>query len=113
MTEIATRNARNRRTGARWQSEFRDGARDAGLDVERLVLTGAEDEGDAVIRHPRIHVPAFLVIENKTGALNPAFVVEAHREAAALRRAPRPRPSDRGRRRGGQAARPRAGGRRS
>jgi hypothetical protein len=56
------------------------------MDVERLVLTGAEDEGDAVIRAPQLHVPAFLVIENKTGALQPGFVTEAHREAGHFAR---------------------------
>jgi hypothetical protein len=44
-TATAARNVRNRRAGSRWQSELRNGLREAGLDVERLVLAGKEDEG--------------------------------------------------------------------
>ncbi len=83
MTDVAARNKRNRRAGARWQSESRDGLRAYGMDIERLVLTGTQDEGDNVIRRPPIHVPEFLVLENKAGALHPAqHVREAELEAA-------------------------------
>ena len=85
MSEAANRNARNRRAGARWQSDLRDGLRASGLDVERLVLAGAEDEGDLVIRVDPALSPRrrYVVIEAKAGALHPAeFVREAGIEAA-------------------------------
>lgn len=85
MTEIARRNARNRRAGARWQTVLRDGLRDHGFDIERLALTGVEDEGDHVIRLDQGALPArrFVVIEAKAGALHPAeFVRQAGEEAA-------------------------------
>jgi hypothetical protein len=84
MTEQAKRNARNRRSGARWQSDLRDGLREAGFDIERLALTGAEDEGDHVVRLNPTDLPArrFVVIEAKAGALHPAaFVRQAGLEA--------------------------------
>lgn len=82
--EAAKRNARNRRAGARWQSDLRNGLREEGKDIERLVLTGKEDEGDLVIR---IAVaiglpPEYVVIEAKAGEMKPAeFVREAELEA--------------------------------
>ncbi|XVV02744.1 hypothetical protein ACQPW3_36150 [Actinosynnema sp. CA-248983] len=69
MTDIAKRNAANRRRGAAWQSDLRNGLRGAGLDVERLVLTGKEDEGDLVVRD--FTKPGdFVVIEAKAGQLH-------------------------------------------
>ena len=85
MTDASRRNARNKRAGARWQSDLRDGLRASGLDVERLVLAGAEDEGDLVIRVDPALSPRrrYVVIEAKAGALHPAeFVREAGLEAA-------------------------------
>jgi hypothetical protein len=83
VSEVAARNKRNRRAGARWQSDLREGFRGEGFDIERLVLTGKEDEGDLVIRQP-IAVgmpPEYVVIEAKAGALHPAeFVREAQVE---------------------------------
>ena len=80
MSEIAKRNARNRRSGARWQSDLRNGLREAGLDVERLVLTGKEDEGDLVVRD-YAHPGEFVVIEAKAGTMHAAeFVRQAIEE---------------------------------
>lgn len=84
MTTASDRNTRNRRAGARWQSVLRDGLRDAGLDIERLALTGVEDEGDHVVRLDPHHFAArrFVVIEAKAGVLHPAeFVQQAQLEA--------------------------------
>ncbi|GGK13358.1 hypothetical protein GCM10010124_02400 [Pilimelia terevasa] len=83
MSDVIARNRRNRRAGAAWQSKLRDELRGAGMDVERLVLTGVRDEGDHVIRRPRLRLPEFLVLEAKAGAMHPAaFVAEAATEAA-------------------------------
>jgi hypothetical protein len=83
MSETANRNARNRRAGSRWQSVLRDGLRDAGLDIERLALVGAQDEGDHVVRLPAgLPDRRFVVIEAKAGVLHPAeFVRQAQLEA--------------------------------
>jgi len=83
VSDIAARNRRNKRNGSRWQSEFRDGMRKAGFDIERLALAGKEDEGDAVVRIPlTIDMTEYVVVENKAGALKPAeFVREAVVEA--------------------------------
>lgn len=83
MSEVAARNKRNRRAGAKWQSDLREGFRSEGFDIERLVLTGREDEGDLVIRQPTaLGLPdEFVVIEAKAGAMHPAeFVREAQVE---------------------------------
>lgn len=85
MSEHAARNARNRRAGARWQADLRDGLREAGFDIERLALVGAEDEGDHVVRIDPTIAPQrrYVVIEAKAGALHPAeFVRQAGVEAA-------------------------------
>ncbi|WP_329793904.1 hypothetical protein V1227_19035 [Lentzea sp. DG1S-22] len=79
MTDTAKRNAANRRRGAQWQSDLRNGLRDAGLDVERLVLTGKEDEGDLVVRD-FANPGEFVVIEAKAGQLH---VTEFVRQALA------------------------------
>ncbi|WP_394615863.1 hypothetical protein JNUCC0626_40035 [Lentzea sp. JNUCC 0626] len=77
MADVAKRNARNRRRGAQWQSDLRNGLRQAGLDVERLVLTGKEDEGDLVVRD-YLNPGEFVVIEAKAGAMHAAeFVRQA------------------------------------
>ncbi len=86
MTDVASRNARNRRAGSRWQSDLRDGLRAAGLDIERLALTGAQDEGDHVVRlraEDTVLRRRFVVIEAKAGVLHPAtFAEQASVEAA-------------------------------
>ncbi|WP_083752216.1 hypothetical protein [Saccharothrix sp. ALI-22-I] len=69
MTDIAKRNAANRRRGAQWQSDLRNGLREHNLDVERLVLTGKEDEGDLVVRD-FARPGEFVVIEAKAGQLH-------------------------------------------
>jgi hypothetical protein len=88
MSDVAARNKRNRRAGARWQSDLRDGLRAEGFDVERLVLTGKEDEGDLVIRDPQRkgRSSLYLVIEAKAGEMKPSeFVREAATEAEHFR----------------------------
>lgn len=78
MSELKRRNARNKEAGARWQRDLRNGLRLAGLDVERLALSGNEDEGDHVVRVAE----QFVVIEAKAGVLHPAeFVRQAILEA--------------------------------
>ncbi|MEU5427594.1 hypothetical protein AB0H73_18595 [Streptomyces olivoreticuli] len=72
------RNRRNKRRGADWEAELRDELRSAGLDVERLRLTGRDDEGDLVVRLPD---GRFLVIEAKNARFEPGvFVGEAEAE---------------------------------
>ncbi|NEA50471.1 hypothetical protein [Streptomyces sp. SID10815] len=78
MSEIAARNRRNKRRGADWEAELRDALRAAGLDVERLRLTGKDDEGDLVIRRDD---GRFLVVEAKNAKFEPSvFVGEADTE---------------------------------
>ncbi|MEU1309140.1 hypothetical protein ABZ419_09620 [Streptomyces cinnamoneus] len=78
MTDIAARNRRNKRRGSAWEAELRDELRGAGLDVERLRLTGKDDEGDLVIR---LEEGRFLVIEAKNARFEPGeFVSEAETE---------------------------------
>jgi len=40
----------NKRKGSQFEVDLRNGLREAGLDVERLVLNGAKDEGDLVVK---------------------------------------------------------------
>ncbi|MCC2278870.1 hypothetical protein LKL35_26080 [Streptomyces sp. ET3-23] len=78
MTEIATRNRANKRKGAQWETDLREGLRAIGEDVESLRLAGTEDEGDMVIREPD---GRFLVIEAKNAKFEPGpFLDEAMRE---------------------------------
>ncbi|MEX1655495.1 hypothetical protein ABZ960_20300 [Streptomyces pseudovenezuelae] len=66
--DIAARNRRNKRKGADWESDLRDGLRSEGFDVESLRLAGAEDEGDMVIREGD---GRYLVIEAKNAKFEP------------------------------------------
>ncbi|MFF4528204.1 hypothetical protein ACFY1P_02930 [Streptomyces sp. NPDC001407] len=80
MTEIANRNRANKRKGAMWETDLREGLRAAGEDVESLRLAGTEDEGDMVIREGD---GRFLVIEAKNAKFEPGpFLDEAMRERA-------------------------------
>lgn len=54
--------------GRRYQRDVMKWLREQGYDAENLVLTGAEDEGDILVRHPRI------------GGNLIRFVIEAKRE---------------------------------
>lgn len=85
MSDVAARNKRNRRAGAKWQSDIRDNLRAAGFDIERLALTGQEDEGDHVVRLQSSGIwvpPKYVVLEAKAGEMHPAqFVREAELEA--------------------------------
>jgi len=76
---MATNPTKNKRAGAEWETTLMNGLRAEGFDVERLRLSGTEDEGDLVVRmsnHLRV------VIEAKAGAMHPAeFVTEAALEA--------------------------------
>ncbi|MEU5403695.1 hypothetical protein ABZ348_30890 [Streptomyces sp. NPDC005963] len=72
---IAARNRRNKRKGADWESDLRDGLRSEGFDVESLRLAGKEDEGDLVIREDD---GKYLVIEAKNAKFEPGvFLGEA------------------------------------
>ncbi|MGI5530132.1 hypothetical protein ACQEVX_22915 [Streptomyces syringium] len=86
MTDVAARNRRNKQAGARWEAELRDELRNAGFDVERLRLTGRDDEGDLVVR---LFDGRFLVIEAKNARFEPGVFVgeaEAERENFAQHR---------------------------
>jgi hypothetical protein len=83
---LARTAARNKRAGAHWQNALRDGLRSAGLDVERLVLTGSEDEGDLMVRTHRWDHSARvdrIVIEAKAGVLHAADFVDQTLEEAS------------------------------
>jgi len=75
--DVARRNRRNKRAGAKWQSTLRDGLRSAGLDVEVLPQTGVEDEGDLVVRLGGGH--RWVVIEAKAGTMHPSDFVDQTR----------------------------------
>ncbi|MFE7480041.1 hypothetical protein [Streptomyces sp. NPDC057552] len=78
MTDTANRNRANRRKGAQWETDLREGLRAAGEDIESLRLAGIEDEGDLVIREPD---GRFLIIEAKNAKFTPGpFLDEAMRE---------------------------------
>jgi hypothetical protein len=83
VSDVAARNKRNKRAGAKWQADLRNGFRELGFDIEELKLAGKEDEGDLVIRFyagPAM-APTYAVIEAKAGAMHPAeFVREAQVE---------------------------------
>ncbi|MGW8953520.1 hypothetical protein [Streptomyces sp. NPDC055709] len=72
---IAARNKRNKRVGAQWETDLREGLRSEGFDVESLRLAGKEDEGDMVVREEG---GRFLVIEAKNAKFEPGvFLGEA------------------------------------
>ncbi|MER7109668.1 hypothetical protein [Streptomyces sp. NPDC000229] len=78
MTTITTRNRANKRKGADWEIELMAGLRSVGEDVERLRLTGAEDEGDLAIREDD---GLFTIVEAKNARFEPGpFLDEAQRE---------------------------------
>ena len=78
MTDTATR---NRRAGAKWETDLLKNLREEGFEVERLRLAGREDEGDLVVTDPLVDGRR-LILEAKAGALHPAqFVKEATVEA--------------------------------
>lgn len=64
--------AANRRKGARWEADLRNGLRNSAYDTEALRLHGKDDEGDLVVRPAgsRLVVPDFIVIEAKDAAMN-------------------------------------------
>lgn len=75
---MAVRNRRNKRRGADWEAELRDRLRAAGVDIERLRLTGKDDEGDLIVRWDG---GRYLVIEAKNAKFEPGpFIKEALRE---------------------------------
>ncbi|QBI99398.1 holliday junction resolvase [Streptomyces phage Caelum] len=72
---IAARNKRNKRVGAQWETDLREGLRGEGFDVESLRLAGKEDEGDMVVREGD---GKYLVIEAKNAKFEPGvFLGEA------------------------------------
>ncbi|KOG26833.1 hypothetical protein [Streptomyces viridochromogenes] len=78
MDPIAKRNKANKRRGADWEIELMAGLRSAGEDVERLRLTGPEDEGDLAVREDG---GLFTIIEAKNAKFEPGpFLDEAERE---------------------------------
>ncbi|WP_282703772.1 hypothetical protein [Streptomyces sp. CC219B] len=78
MDSIARRNKANKRRGADWEIELMAGLRSVGEDVERLRLTGAEDEGDLAVREDD---GLFTIIEAKNAKFEPGpFLDEAERE---------------------------------
>lgn len=80
----AGRAAANRRKGARWEKDLRDGLRNSAYDTEGLKLHGKDDEGDLVVRPAgsRLMVPDFIVIEAKDAAMSVTdFINQAVLEA--------------------------------
>ncbi|MEU7030028.1 hypothetical protein AB0A60_25525 [Streptomyces sp. NPDC046275] len=78
MDPIVKRNRANKRKGADWEIELMTGLRSVGEDVERLRLTGAEDEGDLAIREDG---GLFTIVEAKNAKFEPGpFLDEARRE---------------------------------
>ncbi|MET9861942.1 hypothetical protein ABZY93_21995 [Streptomyces smyrnaeus] len=81
-----TNPARNKRKGAEWECDLRDGLREVGEDIERLHLNGKDDEGDLVIRGKGDTVP-YLVIEAKNAKFEPGvFVGEMETEVENFRK---------------------------
>lgn len=71
----SAQNRRNRSAGKEWESRILTRLRNDGWDVERTRDTGAEDEGDLVVR---LADGTRIVIEAKAGALHPGpFLNEA------------------------------------
>lgn len=80
MTDsLSRRNKANKRKGAQFESDVRDHLRTLGYEVERLRLTGKNDEGDLALRLGDYT----LVIEAKNTAKHDLarFVEESEREA--------------------------------
>lgn len=83
VTDFAARNRRNKRKGADWEADLRDGFREEQFDVERLHLNGAEDEGDLVIRR----LGRYVVIEAKNAKFEPStFIKEMEAEVEHFRK---------------------------
>lgn len=81
VASAATKRARaNKRKGAQWQSDIRNALRNGKYDVEILELSGAEDEGDLVVRLGNGH---YVIIEAKNEASLdvPGYIREAETEA--------------------------------
>lgn len=75
---VTKRNRANKRAGAKWQATIRNGLREEAFDVEELKLTGAQDEGDLVIRWGD---GEYTVVEAKAGVMHAAdFVRQARTE---------------------------------
>lgn len=75
---MATQQARNRRSGAEWETRLLHQLRDIGHDIERLHLNGREDEGDLILTTGH----KTYIIEAKAGQPHLAeFVKQASREA--------------------------------
>ena|ERR1044072_4020220 len=78
--------AANKRKGADWECDLRDGLRSVGEDIERLHLNGKDDEGDLVIRDGEGTVP-YLIIEAKNAKFEPGvFVGEMETEVENFRK---------------------------
>ena len=75
MSEASNRARRNKRIGAQWETDLREGLRGEKFDVESLRLAGKEDEGDMVVREGD---GKYLVIEAKNAKFEPGvFIGEA------------------------------------
>lgn len=77
---MTSQGARNKRKGAQWETDLREGLRAEGLDVESLRLHGTEDEGDMVIREDDGH---WLVIEAKNARFEPGSSSVKRRSSAS------------------------------
>lgn len=66
------------RAGKAYEGELLRYAREQGLDIERLRLTGEEDEGDHLIRAP--HARYVVEAKREKGFNLAAWVKEAERE---------------------------------
>ena len=63
---------KNKRAGSAWETALLKGLREEGYEVERLRLTGRNDEGDLAIRHGE---DDWTVIEAKAGKFLPASFI--------------------------------------
>lgn len=69
------------RAGRRYEKELLDYLRNQGYDAERLRLSGVEDEGDILIRHPD-GINRLVIEAKRTRSLNLAgWIKEAKVEA--------------------------------
>jgi hypothetical protein len=79
--------AQNKRKGAQWEIDVRDGLRSVGEDIERLRLNGEEDEGDHVIRSRSEDRVPFLICETKNAKFEPGtFIAEMEAEVENFRK---------------------------
>lgn len=72
----------NKRKGTQWEVDLRDRLRGDGFDVERLALSGAQDEGDLVLKLGPLWSDTFIIEAKNAGRMDLAgWIAEAQTEA--------------------------------